>query len=78
MFRRRHRQSVMNFLEEVRVMQARKLLATTDLPIQTVAAEVGFRDPHYFGRVFRRNTGSPPGLPGRETERAFHPDRPQA
>jgi YesN/AraC family two-component response regulator len=79
MFRRRHRQSVMNFLEEVRVMQARKLLATTDLPIQTVAAEVGFRDPHYFGRVFRRNTGkSPRDFRAEKRSEPSHPDRPQA
>jgi len=60
MFRRRYRQSVKNFLEEVRVSRARDLLATTDLPIQQVAAEVGFRDPHYFGKVFRQHVGKCP------------------
>jgi YesN/AraC family two-component response regulator len=60
MFRRRYRQSVMDYLEEVRVTRARDLLATTDLPIQTVATEVGFRDPHYFSRVFRQRVGTCP------------------
>ncbi len=59
-FRRRYQQSVMEFLEEVRVTRARELLATTDLPVQQVAAEVGFRDPHYFGRVFRKHVGASP------------------
>ena len=60
MFRRRFRRSVMDFLEEVRVARARELLATTDLSIQEVATEVGFRDPNYFTRVFRRHLGKGP------------------
>ncbi len=60
MFRRRYHQSVMDFLEEVRITRARELLATTDLSIQRVAAEVGFRDPHYFARVFRQRLGQTP------------------
>jgi transcriptional regulator GlxA family with amidase domain len=59
-FRRRFGQSVKDFLEEVRVARARELLVTTDLPIQKVAAEVGFRDPNYFGRVFRQHVGKCP------------------
>lgn len=42
------------------VAQARRLLATTTLPITTIAARVGFRDPGYFGRVFRQATGVVP------------------
>ncbi len=60
MFRQRYCQSVMDFLEEVRITRARDLLATTDLPIQKVAAEVGYRDPHYFARVFRQRIGHCP------------------
>ncbi len=59
-FRQRYRQSVADFLEEVRITRARELLATTDLPIQKVSAQVGFRDAHYFGRVFRQHVGSCP------------------
>ncbi len=59
-FRQRYRQSVMDFLEEVRITRARDLLATTDLPIQKVATEVGYRDPHYFARVFRQRLGQCP------------------
>jgi YesN/AraC family two-component response regulator len=60
MFHRRYQQSVMDFLEEVRITRARELLETTDLSIQQVAEEVGFRDPHYFGRVFRQQIGKSP------------------
>ena len=60
MFRQRYRQSVTGFLEEVRITRARELLATTDLSIHEVAEAVGFRDPHYFARVFRHHVGRPP------------------
>jgi YesN/AraC family two-component response regulator len=59
-FRQHYRQSAMDFLREVRIARARDLLATTDLPIQKVASEVGYRDPHYFGRVFRQHIGKSP------------------
>jgi len=59
-FRRSYRRSVIRFLEEVRVSRARELLATTDIPIHKIAAEVGFRDPHYLGRVFRQHVGKNP------------------
>ncbi len=60
MFRLRYRQSVIDFLEEVRITRARELLGTTDLSIHKIAAAVGFRDPHYFGRVFRQHIGKSP------------------
>ncbi len=59
-FRQRYRQSVTGFLEEVRITRARELLATTDLLIQKVSAQVGFRDAHYFGRIFRQRVGKSP------------------
>ncbi len=59
-FRQHYQQSVMDFLKELRIAKARELLATTDLPIQKVATEVGFRDPHYFSRVFRQRVGKSP------------------
>jgi YesN/AraC family two-component response regulator len=59
-FRQHYRQSVMDFLKEVRMARARELLATTDLPIRKVAAAVGFRDPHYFSRIFCQRIGKSP------------------
>ncbi len=59
-FSRRYHQSVLRFLEEVRLREARALLAGTDLPIQEVARRVGFRDPQYFGRVFRQRSSVSP------------------
>jgi len=59
-FRRRYQQSVMDYLEEVRLARAQELLTTTERPIGQIAENVGFRDPNYFSRVFRRRTGKSP------------------
>ncbi|MFJ9697832.1 AraC family transcriptional regulator [Kitasatospora sp. NPDC101183] len=42
-------------------LEAKRLLACTDLTIRQVARESGFADPAYFCRFFRRETGMTPG-----------------
>jgi AraC-like DNA-binding protein len=41
-------------------LEAKRLLAHTDLTAAGVAARLGFRDPAYFGRFFRREAGESP------------------
>ncbi|MFE7182612.1 helix-turn-helix transcriptional regulator [Streptomyces erythrochromogenes] len=48
-------------LNEARAYRAQRLLAHTGLPVRQVAARVGFTDPAYFCRFFRRETGTSPG-----------------
>lgn len=43
------------------VLEAKRLLAHSDQQVAQIAAELGFDDPAYFGRFFRRNTGKTPG-----------------
>ncbi|OZG68143.1 AraC family transcriptional regulator [Bifidobacterium eulemuris] len=45
---------------EYRVDRARELLSTTSSPVAAIAAEVGYEDPKYFMRVFKRRTGLTP------------------
>ncbi len=59
-FRQKYRRRVTDFLEETRLRRAQQLLATTDLPIEQVGCQVGFKDRHYFTRVFRHRIGKPP------------------
>lgn len=48
-------------LIEERVMrEARRNLVYTNLPVQTIAYELGFNDPAYFSRAFTRATGRSP------------------
>ena len=42
------------------VLEARRSLAYTDLPVAAIGAGLGFTDPAYFSRVFRRVVGRSP------------------
>lgn len=46
--------SVATFVTEIRIKQACHYLQFTDLPIQAIAAQVGYEDPLYFSRVFKQ------------------------
>lgn len=48
------------FSEKLRLDYARELLRQTNLSVAEVAAEVGFEDPLYFSRRFRRAFGHAP------------------
>jgi AraC-like DNA-binding protein len=48
------------YLSQFRVVQAQKLLLTTELSVTEVAQRVGFSDPAYFVRVFHKETGRAP------------------
>lgn len=52
--------SPMRYVREARCERASTMLATTNLPIKTIAADVGFESTAYFCRVFRRLTSLTP------------------
>ncbi|HJN18053.1 MAG TPA: AraC family transcriptional regulator [Armatimonadota bacterium] len=52
-------QTTMEYLTEVRIATAKQLLRTS-LSVHTIASLVGFSDPQYFSRVFRRVVGESP------------------
>lgn len=52
--------SLWDYLNRFRVSQAKELFRRTQGSVKTVAAQVGFKDPKYFSRVFRKLTGSSP------------------
>ena len=57
------------YLTKYRIQRARQLLLYSDLSINAVAASVGYEDPLYFSRVFRRETGqSPSGYRNKKKE----------
>lgn len=47
-------------IQERLEVEARRLLLFTDESTERVARELGFRDPSYFARFFRRRTGASP------------------
>ncbi|WP_425543863.1 AraC family transcriptional regulator [Streptomyces crystallinus] len=48
-------------IRQARTHEAKRLLLHTELTVRQVAARVGFADPAYFCRFFRRETGASPG-----------------
>ncbi|NLM00500.1 MAG: response regulator [Treponema sp.] len=48
------------YLTDIRIGQAKKLLKTTQKRSTDIAYEIGFSDPHYFSYVFKKHTGMSP------------------
>lgn len=47
-------QTPIEFVNDVRIRAAAELLATTQLPIASIAEQTGFSSPSFFTRTFRR------------------------
>lgn len=60
LFHREMGVSLWTYLNRYRVTQAKDLLVTSEAKITDIALRVGFNDPAYFSRVFRRYTGRSP------------------
>lgn len=60
LFKECQNQTVMDFLERVRIEQALKLLKETHYPVKEIAGRVGYRDPNYFSKVFKKVTNFSP------------------
>ena len=52
--------SFRSYLNKVRIEEAKRLLSSTDYPLLDIAIAVGFEDPSYFTKVFKKYTGVPP------------------
>ncbi len=53
--------SVQQFIADRLMDQARRDLVFTPSPVQAIAYSLGFADPAYFNRFFRRHAGTTPG-----------------
>lgn len=59
-FKKETGKSFVDFVNSKRIDNAKHLLKTTQLQIQTVAQHCGFLDVQYFGKVFKKYTGKTP------------------
>ena len=48
------------YLTNVRIENAKRLIRETELKGYDIAYECGFSDPHYFSYIFKKNTGLTP------------------
>jgi AraC-like DNA-binding protein len=53
-------QTVFEYIHDVRIDEAKRLLAETSLPIRQLAQRVGIPSASYFCRLFRKAVGMPP------------------
>ena len=59
-FKKTTGKSIINYLIDVRVNAAKKLLAESSMSCSRIAAAVGFEDANYFSRIFKKRTGYSP------------------
>lgn len=60
LFKKETGMTLTDYVNQHRINYAKRLLKSTTLSIQSVAATVGITDIHYFTRLFRRETGLSP------------------
>lgn len=60
LFKRESGVSVVDYLTGLRMEQSKALLRDSGMAINEIARAVGYDDPDYFSRVFRRNNGMSP------------------
>ena len=53
--------SLIDYLQNLRVEAAKRMLEEGNLPVEEISACVGYEEPAFFRRLFRRRTGLPPG-----------------
>lgn len=53
--------ALIDYLQNLRIEEAKRLLETTERPAEDVSADVGYEDASFFRRLFRRHTGMSPG-----------------
>jgi AraC-like DNA-binding protein len=58
------------FLDDRVALEAKRLLAESELPVADIGARLGFREPTNFGRFFTRTVGVTPGQFRAESRRA--------
>lgn len=52
--------SPINYIIQLRIGEAKRLLLTTDLPVQSIAHRVGYDNANYFSMLFKKMTGHSP------------------
>lgn len=61
--------SLMDYLHNLRVEEAKRLLETGPMAFEGISAELGYENPGFFRRLFKRGTGLTPG----QYRRMFQP-----
>lgn len=60
LFKRKTGKSPLDYLIQLRIQKACELLENTSLKIKDIANSIGYEDPYYFSRIFKKTVGSTP------------------
>jgi two-component system response regulator YesN len=60
MFKEQTKRTFIDYVTDVRIEKSRELLLHTKLSLKEIAYEVGYKDPNYFSRVFKKWTNQSP------------------
>jgi transcriptional regulator GlxA family with amidase domain len=63
--------AIIDYVQNLRIEEAKRLLESSDTPVDEIGFAVGYEDPSFFRRLFKRRTGISPG----RYRRIFHPIR---
>lgn len=61
-FKRRTGLSPHSYLAQIRLEQARRMIAASDRPLKDIAEQLRFSSPYHFSAAFKRHFGLSPGL----------------
>jgi transcriptional regulator GlxA family with amidase domain len=61
--------SLIEYLQNLRIEAAKQLLESGQLPVDEISVEVSYEDPSFFRRLFKRRTGLTPS----QYRRMFQP-----
>jgi transcriptional regulator GlxA family with amidase domain len=71
-FQKSMQTSPARYIEKLRIDKSKELLSDTDLTVGEISNVVGFNDPFYFSKVFKKNTGHSP-VDFRKRKKAYIP-----
>jgi len=60
LFHKKHRQTPIDYFNRLKIQKAGELLKSTNSPINTIGESLGFLDPYYFSRLFKKVIGISP------------------
>jgi len=67
------KQSAGSLVRQRRLLDAKRLLSHSDLSVSEIGYHIGFGDPSYFSRFFRRETGLAPASFREQIREKYHP-----
>ena len=60
LFKEETGENFIEYLTAVRINKAKQLIAGSDMSMKEICTEVGYSDPNYFSRIFKKNVGVTP------------------